>query len=367
MTHMTAVRIAQDLIRFNTVNPPGNEADAITYTGRILEGAGFSVKIYKLADNRTSLIADMAGRDGIPPLCFTGHLDTVGLGTAAWSIDPFGADISNGKLYGRGSTDMKGGIGAIIEASLRSPATRKAGLKLVLTAGEETGCEGACHLFNLGVLGAARAIVVAEPTSNIPCFGHRGVLWLRMQVLGRAAHGSMPELGDNAVVKAANIIGKLSHFDFGVQTHAHLGNPSLNIGYCRGGENVNVVPDHAEIGLDIRTTSEVNHNNLIQKITEAGGGVSVAAVLDLPAVFTNPEEPWFKDVVAIATSVSGSHVEPLIAPFFTDASVLAPGYDNPPVAILGPGEMSAAHCVDEYCHVQKIEQATDIYAELMHA
>jgi succinyl-diaminopimelate desuccinylase len=364
---VSAVRLAQDLIRLNTVNPPGNEAQAIDFVGAVLERIGFSVETYKMSEQRTSLIADLPGQDGRPPLCFTGHLDTVGLGTTPWSVDPFGGEIRDGKIYGRGSTDMKGGIAAIIAAAAQTRNKPRSGLKLVFTAGEETGCEGAQHLVNLGVLGKTRAIVVAEPTSNKPLIGHRGALWLTLKVPGKSAHGSTPERGENAVVKAANIISELGQFGFDAPIHEHLGGFSLNIGYCHGGDNINVVPDRAEIGIDVRTTPNLGSQEVKRKIASISGDAQTTAIMDLSSVCTDPDNDWFRKVVSIVESVSGSKITPAVAPYFTDASVLAPAYGNPPLVILGPGDMELAHCVDEYCDTRKIEEAVKIYAGIMTA
>jgi succinyl-diaminopimelate desuccinylase len=365
MPSPTAVEIARDLIRFNTVNPPGDEAQAVSYVGAILEGAGFSVKKYCFAEHRTSLVAEALTDDDRPPLCFTGHLDTVGLGSVAWSFDPFAGHTCGGMLYGRGSSDMKGGIGAIVAAALQTSATRRSNLKLVLTAGEETGCEGAHHLSLLGVLGSARAIVVAEPTANVPCFGHRGVLWLSLQIAGRAAHGSTPHLGNNAVVKAASAIQGLDRFNFEIGTHRYLGSPSLNVGYCHGGGNINVVPDRAQIGIDIRTTPGLDPEQLMSKLARLAPEGGLTKLLDLPPVFTNPDDEWFQLVIDLANSISSAGAAPRAAPFFTDASILAAAFNSPPTAIVGPGETSMAHCVDECCAIREIEEATEIYMKLM--
>jgi succinyl-diaminopimelate desuccinylase len=140
----SVIETTRFLIRQNTINPPGKEADTAAYLGRRLEDAGFRVASYALATERTCLVADLDGSDRDAPLCFTGHLDTVPLGVAAWSVDPFGGELVGGRIYGRGSSDMKGGVAAIVEAAL--PVARRAhrrALKLIFTAGEETGCEGA--------------------------------------------------------------------------------------------------------------------------------------------------------------------------------------------------------------------------------
>ena len=362
----SAIEITRFLVRQNTINPPGNEASAAAYLGRRLEDAGFRVTSYPLAAERACLVAELDGFDNDRPLCFTGHLDTVPLGATAWSVDPFGGELADGRIYGRGSSDMKGGVAAIVEAAIRvahRPGRRA--LKLIFTAGEETGCEGAAHLARSGVLGQAGAILVAEPSSNRPLIGHRGVLWLQLDIAGRTAHGSMPHLGDNAVIKAAQAIAALNEFEFDIAPHAHLGPPSLSVGYCHGGANINSVPDHAEIGLDIRTTPGQSHDSICDRIVgQAGVPLTLKRLLDLQGVFTPAEDPWIQRVFKITAEVTGESMAPMTAPYFTDASILTVTLRNPPTIILGPGAMELAHQTDEYCDVERLRQSVELYERL---
>ncbi|MFQ5764853.1 MAG: M20 family metallopeptidase, partial [Rhodospirillales bacterium] len=243
----SALELTRELIRFDTVNPPGNERPCAEHLGRMLEDAGFSVTYHDFAEGRTSLVARAGGGDK-PPLCFTGHIDTVPLGAMPWSKDPFAADVEGDRLYGRGSSDMKSGVAAFVFAmvELMPQLADGPGVVLVITAGEETGCEGAFQLAGLGdVLGRAGAIVVAEPSANYPFVGHKGALWLKARSRGVTAHGSMPERGINAIYKAARAITRLEDFDFNVARHEVLGKPTLNVGTVEGGMNINSVPDQA--------------------------------------------------------------------------------------------------------------------------
>ena len=263
--NLSALELTQALVRFDTINPPGNERLCAEHLGSILNDAGFAVSYHEFAETRTSLVARIGGDADAKPLCFTGHIDTVPLGAAPWSVDPFAADIADGKLYGRGTSDMKSGVAAFVVAAIRLARELETGpgMVLIITAGEETGCEGAYHLAGLGnVLGDAGAIVVAEPSSNLPFIGHKGALWLKAVANGLTAHGSMPELGVNAIYKAARTISQLEDFDFNVARHPVLGKPTLNVGTVHGGMNINSVPDRAEVGIDIRTLPDQDHGDL---------------------------------------------------------------------------------------------------------
>ena len=169
------VELSRTLVAFETINPPGNERQCAEFLGGLLEDGGFAVSYHEFAKNRTSLVARIGGSANAKPLCFTGHIDTVPLGAAPWTVAPFSGEIFDGKLYGRGTTDMKCGVAAFMVAvlELNEELSQGPGVVLIITAGEETGCEGAYHLAGLGdVLGEAGAVVVAEPSSNQPWIGH---------------------------------------------------------------------------------------------------------------------------------------------------------------------------------------------------
>src|SRR4051794_26838345 len=363
------VELSRELIAFNTVNPPGNELDCITHLEKILANAGLETSLQNFAADRANLIARTRGAGRKPPLCFTGHVDTVPLGNAPWSVDPFPGEIIDGKIYGRGSTDMKCGVAAFVAAigNMTRELEGTSGAVLVITAGEEIGCEGAFHLARAGILGRAGAIVVAEPTSNAALVGHKGALWLRLSIKGITAHGSMPHLGVNAAYKAARVLTALETFQFNVAPHPYLGSPTLNVGTVRAGLNVNSVPDLAEIGVDIRSIPGLDHSRIQEHLkAELGDDVLLEPVVDVGAVWTGPFFPWIKDVYETVRDVTGEDAgsEPRTAPYFTDASALTPAFGNPPTIILGPGEAAKAHQTDEYCSVQRIRQASDIYARL---
>lgn len=234
----SALELTRELTRLRTINPPGSEKLCADRLAAILEAAGLAVARYDYAENRTSLVARLDGTADSPPLCFTGHLDTVPLGAAAWRLDPLGGELDGDRLYGRGSSDMKSGVAAMVQMAVdlaRLPR-RRAGLVLVLTAGEETGCDGARYLAGLGdALPRAGALVVGEPTANQPLIGHKGALWLQAVFRGVTAHGSMPEQGDNALHKAARGVVRLAEHGFNLERHHHLGAPSINVGRMHGG------------------------------------------------------------------------------------------------------------------------------------
>jgi succinyl-diaminopimelate desuccinylase len=363
-----AVSLTQGLVRLRSINPPGDEEPCALLLARLLETAGLTIETYGFGEGRSCLVARLDGPAGSEPICFTGHLDTVPLGLAPWRAEPFAAEIEGERLYGRGSSDMKSGVAAIavMASELARLPRRRAGLLLVFTAGEETGCEGARYLAGLpGVLPRAGALVVGEPTGNVPLIGHKGALWLKASFSGRTAHGSMPELGDNAVYKAARGVLRLAGHDFGACRHHHLGAPSLSVGSLHGGLNVNSVPDLAEVQIDIRTVPGQSNERICEEVSAAlGEGASLSRLVDVDAVASDPQNEWISGVFDLYERRTGTMVDPRGAPFFTDASVLAPALGGVPTLVMGPGEASMAHKTDEYCLVPKIGEAVELYGEI---
>jgi succinyl-diaminopimelate desuccinylase len=365
---ISSAELTQELIRFETINPPGNETPCARHLGRILEEAGFQTSYLDMSPNRGNLIARIGASGERLPLAFTGHTDVVPLGAAPWSVKPFGATIADGRIYGRGSTDMKGGIAAFITAAVKlAPKLADTpGLVFVITAAEESGCEGAEFLAKEGVLPQAGALVVAEPTANRVLAGHKGLLWLEGAAKGVTAHASMPEQGDNAVYKAAHAALALAGFDFSEYEHPVLGRPTLNVGWLRGGLNTNSVPDAARFGADVRTVPGVEPERLIERFkTAVSDEVTFEITFSAAPVWTDPGDPWVAEVADIVRSMTGSAQSIGGAVYFTDGAALKPGMGNPPTVILGPGEPALAHQTDEYCSIARIEEAEAIYAEII--
>lgn len=361
--------LTRELLAFNTINPPGMERACARHLGEILEGAGFRVDYHEFAESRTSLIAQIGGDAAHPPLCFTGHIDIVPLGAAQWTRDPFAGEADGDKLYGRGSTDMKSGIAAFVAAAveLAPKIARGPGLVLVITAGEEVGCEGAKYLADQKLLGRAGAIVVAEPTANYPYIGHKGLAWFEIETTGVTAHGSMPEVGDNAILKMARVIDDLGGFRFPVESHAVMGRPTLNVGTIQGGLNTNSVPDRARITVDTRTVPGIDHVHLCRSLEAllAPRAARVRKIVDTPSLYTEPANEWVQQVFEICTPFLDARPTPRTITFSTDGADLKRGFGGVPAVILGPGEPMLAHQTDEWCSLHRIEQSVDLFRTLM--
>ena len=364
---LNPLSLTRKLLAFNTINPPGQERDCARYLGEVLEAGGFQTSYYEHAEGRGTLVARLEGRGHKAPICFTGHIDTVPLGAVEWSKDPFNGEQDGNKVFGRGTSDMKSGVAAMVLASLElaKQPQRGAGIILVLTAGEETGFEGAAYLAEVNALGKAGAIVVGEPTANYPLVGHKGMMWLEVSTKGITAHGSMPEEGDNAIYKAARAVTKLENFRFEEAPHPILGKPTLNLGTIKGGLNANSVPDRTMMQIDVRTIPGQDHGVLQEKIHSLlGEEVEINRVHNALCLATDPNDEWVQEVFSIMTPFLKGKPELRSATYSTDAAILTPAYENPPTIILGPGEPTMAHKTDEYCDITKLQESIDIYLEI---
>lgn len=369
MIYEDVILLTRKLISFNTVNPEGNEENIARFVGKLLMDNGFAIEFNQLAVNRLTLIAEKGLSTISPPIVLTGHFDTVPLGEKQWVEDPFSGAIKEGKIFGRGSSDMKGGLAAMIIASIEAfkDSAPKGGVRLIFTAAEEPGCHGAKHLADTGYnLGSASAIIVGEPTSNIPAIGHKGALYLKLSVSGKTAHSSMPELGVNAIYKAARAITTIENFRFGADPDQLHGYPTINVGLINGGKNINSVPDYAEFTIDIRSTTRIKHSEILKRISdELGNEITIEKLVDLPPVSSSEDSPFVQIVYSVCGIDRTKNLMRKSLPYMTDGAVLQELYGGIPTVILGPGEAAMAHQTNEFCCTGKIIEAVEIYKNII--
>jgi succinyl-diaminopimelate desuccinylase len=193
-------------------------------------------------------------------------------------------------------------------------------------------------------------------TGGVPHVAHKGVLWARASSEGRTAHGSAPHLGVNAIYPLARAVAALSELTLESALHPVLGEPTLNVGTIAGGVGINIVPDRASAGIDVRTVPGLSSAAVLDRLREvAGPEVEIEPVIDLEPVVTDGDDPWVRSVCEIAGS-SGAGLA-----YFTDAAALTPAYGRPPTVIWGPGEAAQAHQTDEWAETAKIEAAADAF------
>ncbi len=281
------------------------------------------------------------------------HVDTVPVPEPGdWARDPFGADLDGGRVWGRGGSDMKAGLVAAVAAL--AGADPETPVALLLTSDEEIGSKGAAAAAEAVAGQRIGAVIVPEATANEVVLGHKGALWLAVRTAGRAAHGSTPERGHNAILDLAALLGRAGA-GLPRATHPFLGTETWNPGVVAGGSVPNVVPDRAEALIDMRTVGD--SGDLLGWWRDQPEVADVEVRVDLPPVGTPADDAWVRGLPA--------RVRPEPATYFTDASVLAPVVRGAPVVVWGPGTPAVMHAVDEYVEVAELEQAAVAFGDVV--
>jgi succinyl-diaminopimelate desuccinylase len=322
--------------------------------------------------NHANVVAHIKSTGRRPALFFACHLDVVSPGEEAWRHDPFEAYEANGKIYGRGTVDMKGGTAAAITAiceAVRSGQDLQGDIVFAATAGEETDSAGVIRLMqNRDWLPALAGIIVPEPTDFAVITAHRGMLWLQIATKGKAAHSSMPHRGVNAIMHMKHLLDALERYEIVHAPHPMLGKCSTSVNTIAGGEAMNIVPDQCVIGLDIRTLPGQNHDAL-------------QADIERLLARLKAEVPHFESTLSVVRSVGAMETDsqcPFVEEFCTAVDVdmtNAVGFttDGPhllplgaPIVIYGPGKPSLCHQVDEHIAVDDLQRCTDIFTDVIH-
>jgi succinyl-diaminopimelate desuccinylase len=358
--------LLKEIVAANSENPPGHEEEVAKILREHMESYGIS-SITVGSDRRPNLLFsshdDQKGR-----LVFHGHMDTVPVGDPAnWSHDPFRSEIVDGRLYGRGASDMKGPVAALSEALIIYTEERhSAPLLMLCTSDEESGCSGAEEIARSGQLDGVQFGVCAEPTNLDVLLGEKGLFWTRVVSTGKSAHGSKPEQGVNAITACLEAIQILTAEGYPYDDDVLLGKPTINIGTIHGGVKVNVVPDFCQAELDMRIVKgqtpelllELMNNRL--KAKGLSDRTRVEYLLGKPAVLTSIDSNIVQATIEEVERVTGVRPKIGTATYGTDCSVLQPKCNILNV-ICGPGSIKQAHQPNEYIRLHQMYQAVEIY------
>lgn len=373
--HDAAVRLLTECVQLATVNPPGNEKLAADWLAAQLERKGLSPRVDDLGGNRANIVTVLRGTGEKPALVFNGHLDVVPVGDTPWTHDPFAGVQANGRLYGRGTSDMKSGLMAMVMAvdALKQAGVRlKGDLILSGVADEETGALGAKAWVQAGGLQGVGAIVIGEPTDLEVYIAEKGACWLEITTYGKTAHGSMPDLGINAVMHMTTALHALTRLSLPFQPHPLFDQPTMNVGTITGGHKTNVVPDRCTATIDLRTLPGMRHEDLLHEIRRTLDGLREAVphftyemrvIAERAPVASDPQAPIVETALAILQA-RGRRETPKATPgFATDASVFQPA-SGAPFLIFGPGIPQLAHQPNEYVEIDTYLQSIELFYEL---
>ena len=371
----SVVEILQSLIQIPSVNPDGDpgtdqtgEKECAEWVGNFLKGCGASVEFEEVLPDRPNVIATFSQSSGKagPKILFAPHLDTVSIG--GMTVEPFGGVIRDGKIWGRGASDTKGTMAAMLwafqELQEKIPDLN-AQISFVGLMGEETGQPGSKHFakhhgseFDFAIVG--------EPTELDVVYTHKGCLWLEITAHGKAAHGSTPHRGDNAILKLSRIVDQLlpaleNHFS--KFEDEILGVPTVNLGMFNGGTRTNIVADRATAAFDIRQTPALVDSGgalpVIEK-TLKNHGWSDQVTLEITGqsypLNTDTNHDEIQRFVKMGSQL-------VMAPWFCDAGWLSRG--GIPAIACGPGSIAQAHTKDEYIKITDLEAGAEYYRQFL--
>jgi succinyl-diaminopimelate desuccinylase len=370
----SVVTMTQELVRVDSRNPPGDEREAAIVGRRLLEELGCECSTVEPLPGRVSVVGRLGACDGSrPTLIVNGHLDVVPINPDGWTKDPFAALVDDGRVWGRGTADMKGGIAAAIEAVRaveRAGVARPCDVVFHLVADEEQGGRYGTQVLSESGLIVGDACLVPEPTSLDVCIAERGVLIMEVLFHGRPAHASEPRNGISAIEKAAKVVTAVHGADFG-HHHPLLGSTSANAGLISGGSGSNTVAERCLLTVDHRVIPGQTKDDAVddvRRLIDRIDDPDLRYELN-PFVFGEASElatdhPWVDQVQRSISAVRGRRAEVVGMTFATDARFVR-NQAGIPAVVCGPGGISEAHRDDEFVEIDALVDAAAIYADLM--
>ncbi len=367
------IALLQDLIRIPSVNPDSapdqgatGEGDCARRVAELLADCGARIELEEVRPGRPNVIGRFPGEEAKPGILLAPHLDTVSV--AGMTVDPFGAEISEGRIYGRGASDTKGTMAAMLWALHERRdriATLSVRVAFVGLMGEEAGQPGSQY-FARHHGGEFDFAVVGEPTSLETVHAHKSCIWHRLSAKGRSCHGSTPHEGDNAIRKLMPVLETVIsalEAEFPIYSDPVLGAPTVSLGMIRGGSSPNIVPDSCEAFLDIRETPALHaaggSSTLIQRILAASGAsgqVELETIGGSRPLLTDPATDGVQRLLSIGSKLA-------VAPWYCDAGHLSEG--GIPSVACGPGNIAQAHTRDEFLAISDLEAGCDFYGRFL--
>jgi succinyl-diaminopimelate desuccinylase len=396
------IRLCQELIRFETINPPGKKYQpCVEYIGNRLKSSGFSVEYIRARGTpgdcadfpRYNVVARFeTGHQG-PCVHFNSHIDVVETGDG-WSRDPFGAEIENGRIYGRGACDMKGGLAASIiavEALITSGIELKGAIEISGTADEESGgLGGVAYLAELGYFSKDRVdhVIIPEPLNvDRVCLGHRGVWWAEIETHGRIAHGSMPFLGECAIRHMGAVVASFEDKLYPAMAARHTKMPvvpegakqsTLNINSIHGGQEEGneglpapCVADSCRMIIDRRFLVEEDLDVVKGEISEIlceletsreGFKYEIRDILEVVPSMTDKNAPVVKATAAAIEEVLGKVPDFVCSPGTYDQKHIDRIGKLKDCIAYGPGILELAHQPDEYVVIEDMINSSKVMA-----
>jgi len=371
------VDLLKDLVATNSVNPtvgrgPGESAVADLIYDRLTSIGGLEVRRQPVGDGRSNVIAILKGSGGGRGLMLNGHMDTVGVD--GMTIEPFKPFIENDRLHGRGACDMKGPLAGMIGALkslVDSGSELRGDLIFTAVADEEYKSIGTKKLLEEY---RAEAAIVGEPTEMKVATAHKGFVWIEVEIRGKAAHGSVPEKGVDAIAHAAKVVSRLETLRDRLATRIHplLGGPKVHTSTIQGGTDWSIIPERCVLRLERRTlpgetvSSVMNEiDEILQNIRKENVNFDATARsrYDMPPLETAATETIVRILQQALVAVTGAETPIVGVPYWTDGALLS-RLGSIPTCLFGPGDIGLAHSADEYVNVEDILDSVSVYRDV---
>ncbi|MBP1043921.1 ArgE/DapE family deacylase [Vagococcus sp. BWB3-3] len=378
MNNEEALDLLKDIVRTETVL--GKEQLIADKLATLFSAHDIPSEKVIYSEGRHQLVVTLEGAQPGPVLGFSGHMDVVPIGEVPWVYEPFAAVEKEGLLHGRGTCDMKAGLIAQVVALIRlkeEGVRFKGKIKLLITIGEETAAIGAKQLTDLGYADDLDGLIIGEPSSLDVVIAHKGALWPQLTTYGKTAHGSMPQLGINAIDHMLHVLNQFKReFDFSTFSDELLGESTASLNVFQGGNGANVVPDKCVATIDIRTVPGQSHeelknaiNHLIKNASEAIPDFKgeVAYVNDLPAIRTEKDHPFTKLAIDAVKKVAQKEPEVKSLTGYTDGSEFGRAKKDFPILIVGPGDVRLAHQPNENVPIEQFFQMIEVNGQIAKA
>lgn len=373
-----ALLLLKDLISISSVNPPGKENTMAEYLKKYFEEAGVNAEILNISSGRSCIKAVIQGKNKRAPLVFCGHLDTVPFGEEGnWTTAPLDPSLRDGKLYGRGTSDMKGGLAAMAYAMTSlSKAGKQPSGDIVFwgTADEEADGLGATAFLTDPYFKSAEAIIIGEPTDGNIGIAAKGTMWLEFTIKGKPAHGSYPDKGINSAEIGMQVVLKIKEWLKNSTIHPLLGQSTGTLTLVNGGVKFNVIPDLCTLGMDVRMIPAVTSEQILDMVQEyiheleiiyPGLHISLHVKNNRLAVETKEDCRWVQQLQNFGREVYGKELQLVGTNFFSDASIFVRENKEVPYILYGPGITTNAHIADEYIVVDDYYKGVEVYRCLM--
>lgn len=365
------VELLQELVRIPSVNPQGDpgtdhvgEGVLAQYVGDLLVDMGLEVEMQFVEPERPNVIGRLKSKNSKKHILLGPHTDTVSV--LGMTIEPFSGEIRDGRVWGRGSSDTKGPMAAMLCALetviLNKKILQDTDIWFLGLMGEESGNDGIAYLMDSDYF-PQKGIrpdfgIAGEPTDLRIVYRHKGAMWFKLRVKGKACHASRADLGDNAILKmqhAINYVSKELPKVFSKYQDPELGEGSFNVTMIRGGSKVNIIPDICEIEVDHRSMPQEKHSEVLDHLKQALPDCDIEIISDRPGLNTSASDPYIKKLSGI---LNVPH--PLtVAPWFADCALMWKA--GVPSIAFGPGSITQAHTKDEFIDIVELEKGVDVF------